>query len=321
MRCNLNRQEFLKNLFLWFNKAIMFIKKIFFFTAISLMLFFSACINPFYPFTTRDNGDNSSDNNGDSSSEYTVSFNSMGGTVVNNQVITEGMTASVPADPKKGYVFEGWYADSAFASVYNFDTPVAADITLYAKWGAYDSSFNIGDTGPGGGIIFYRAAEGFDFFYADNKSDSEKAYYLEAAPQHVGQHRLASIPFQSVQDYGTGDYFDYENNSDGLWNEIGTGRRNTAVILEVDTEAPAPKASVEYKNNEKNDWFLPSREELIKLYESGIGAAVGGFINERYWSSSQRTRVIGFCKNMVTGNEQNNTNKGNTFYVHPVRAF
>jgi len=49
---------------------------------------------------------------------------------------------------------------------------VTANITLYAKWIAY----SIGDTGPGGGQIFYVDSTGFTM------TDTETtAYYLAAA--------------------------------------------------------------------------------------------------------------------------------------------
>jgi uncharacterized protein (TIGR02145 family)/uncharacterized repeat protein (TIGR02543 family) len=66
---------------------------------------------------------------------YIVKFNSNGGSVVDSQKTacnTPAITPSMPA--KTGYRFSGWYSDSAFTSVFNFSSPITANITLYAKW-------------------------------------------------------------------------------------------------------------------------------------------------------------------------------------------
>ena len=31
-------------------------------------------------------------------------------------------------------MFDGWYADAAFSAAFDFDTPITADVTVYAKW-------------------------------------------------------------------------------------------------------------------------------------------------------------------------------------------
>ena len=68
-------------------------------------------------------------------SQYTVSFASNGGSTVAPQTITYGLTASPPADPtRSNYTFGGWYSDDDLTVLYNFDSPVEANITLYARW-------------------------------------------------------------------------------------------------------------------------------------------------------------------------------------------
>jgi len=68
--------------------------------------------------------------------KYTVSFNTDGGSSIAAQEVEYGSAATRPAeDPaKEGYTFAGWYTGTDFATEYNFSTPVAADITVFAKW-------------------------------------------------------------------------------------------------------------------------------------------------------------------------------------------
>ena len=64
--------------------------------------------------------------------EYTVTFDSDGGTPVTPQVVKKGEKVHEPADPKKAnYDFDGWYLKKA---PYDFNTPVTEDITLVAQW-------------------------------------------------------------------------------------------------------------------------------------------------------------------------------------------
>jgi pilin isopeptide linkage protein/uncharacterized repeat protein (TIGR02543 family) len=68
--------------------------------------------------------------------QYTVKFESNGGTAVANQTVNYNEKVVKPADPtKSGYVFKGWFKDSDLTEEYDFNTPVTGDLTLYAKWG------------------------------------------------------------------------------------------------------------------------------------------------------------------------------------------
>ena len=67
-----------------------------------------------------------------------VNFNSMGGSEVPSQVLESGVV-EIPENPtKEGYIFHDWYTSSnngeTLESVFDFDTPIEKDLTLYAKW-------------------------------------------------------------------------------------------------------------------------------------------------------------------------------------------
>jgi len=84
-----------------------------------------------------DDGDG--DETGGESSRYTVIFNLNGGvgnaTTV-NQTVASGQTATRPASnpTRDGYVFDNWYTSQTDGSVYDFSTPITANITIFARW-------------------------------------------------------------------------------------------------------------------------------------------------------------------------------------------
>ena len=68
---------------------------------------------------------------------YTVSFEANGGTPApKTQTVPEGAAAYQPADMiKEGYTFMGWYVNTEFTGEpYDFNSPMASDMTLYANW-------------------------------------------------------------------------------------------------------------------------------------------------------------------------------------------
>ena len=66
---------------------------------------------------------------------YTVTFNSNGGSLVENQTVAEDGTVSKPADPTNGdFDFDGWYTDAACTTPYDFTTPVTGNLELFAGW-------------------------------------------------------------------------------------------------------------------------------------------------------------------------------------------
>ena len=172
--------------------------------------------------------------------------------------------------------------------------------------------YNIGETGPGGGKIAYRLANGFT-----NTLTGEICHYLEAAPNDVGEPvAWASPDFVSVT----------IPSSDGT--AIGTGAANTAAILAVDVNAPAALACANYQGGGKSDWFLPSMDELNQLYVNRV--AIGGLITVRYESyyhssSSSLSNFLGipriFGQYFYNGEQSEGYEKTEMLRVRPVRYF
>jgi hypothetical protein len=129
-------------------------------------------------------------------------------------------------------------------------------------------TYALGDTGPGGGKIFYVSEAGFTM--TDN---NQVCHYLEAAPSDMSTTLLwATSSYELTNISGTGT-------------AIGTGRKNTALILATDSAAPAALACKDLTTGGKNDWFLPSKDELNALHTNR--SRVENLSTNYYWSSSQ----------------------------------
>lgn len=80
-------------------------------------------------------GGGSSGGGSSSSSDYTVRFDSNGGSKVNSQTVDRNSTVKEPDDPTRdGYIFLGWYEDKDLENKYDFSDAVKKNMTLYAKW-------------------------------------------------------------------------------------------------------------------------------------------------------------------------------------------
>jgi uncharacterized repeat protein (TIGR02543 family) len=71
---------------------------------------------------------------------FTVTFDPQGGGSVPQAKVQSGAAASEPTNVADGdLVFAGWYTEAACSTRWNFNDPVAKDMTLYAKWNAADT--------------------------------------------------------------------------------------------------------------------------------------------------------------------------------------
>jgi hypothetical protein len=80
--------------------------------------------------------------------------------------------------------------------------------------------------------------------------------------------------------------FDTTNSKGTL---MGTGKTNTAKIMEVSRRTGRPFAAAQYaiacRDGGFTDWILPSNDELMKLYMNRN--KIGGFFAGWYWSSTE----------------------------------
>ena len=67
--------------------------------------------------------------------QYTVSFETNGGSAISPMKVAKGKTLVPPADPIRAYyAFAGWYEDEALTQAFDLNTPITTNKTLYAKW-------------------------------------------------------------------------------------------------------------------------------------------------------------------------------------------
>ncbi|MCX7023241.1 MAG: InlB B-repeat-containing protein [Spirochaetes bacterium] len=199
--------------------------------------------------------------------EYTVSFNSQdAGIPANPSTKTVSFPATnvgtLPTAPSRSlHTFEGWYTDmNGGGPAFTATTPVAANITVYAKWAP---GYAIGDRGPAGGIVFY-VKDGY----------SNDWRYLEAAPSDQSDN----IFWFNGSKMATG--------ADGLG--VGTGKTNTtAIVNALGPGTYAAKVCADLRLGGYSGWFLPSRDELSLMYTNLKLAGLGYFSPEYYWSSSE----------------------------------
>ena len=67
--------------------------------------------------------------------EFTITFDTQGGSEVKPITIAEGATITLPRNPtKEGYIFDGWYLSDEFIEKFNSTQTISSNITVYAKW-------------------------------------------------------------------------------------------------------------------------------------------------------------------------------------------
>ncbi|MFA9458163.1 InlB B-repeat-containing protein, partial [Halalkalibacter sp. AB-rgal2] len=74
---------------------------------------------------------------------YTITFDSIGGSDVTDQVVEHGDTLTELETPMKpGFTFIDWYIDETYSDIFHITTPITIDMTLYAKWKANEYIVN-----------------------------------------------------------------------------------------------------------------------------------------------------------------------------------
>jgi hypothetical protein len=100
---------------------------------------------------------------------------------------------------------------------------------------------------------------------------------------------------------------------------LGTGNQNTIDIMAgCATVGIAARICGDLVLNSYSDWYLPSRDELNKLYINRL--SIGSFPGSSYWSSSENDLNLATVVSFNDGFPAS-VAKSNLFFVRAVRAF
>jgi hypothetical protein len=164
----------------------------------------------------------------------------------------------------------------------------------------------------GGGIIAYIFQPGDPGYVA-----GETHGLIAAAADQTGAE-----PHQSIQ-WALPDYQSI-NLPGALGTALGTGDDNTAAIVTQNGAGVTHAAGLAqaYTGGGYSDWFLPSVDELDKLYQNR--AAIGGFgvVAPVYWTSTQHASIASTaCQQSFDNGDKSYSAKFITCRVRAVRAF
>jgi hypothetical protein len=183
-----------------------------------------------------------------------------------------------------------------------------AMITLMTCSGGKDtvvekpSAYSVGGIGPGGGIVFHVTENG--------------AHGME-----VSAEDLTGLYSWSA------DNMSYVMDTVALPPTIGAGVDNTNRIVNKDVSASgAAMACRNYRGGGKDDWFLPSKDELNAVWKNLVADAGGGnsgkagFQDKAYWSSSECHPDSAWTQNFFKGG-QYYVEKSEKHLVRAIRTF
>jgi len=198
-----------------------------------------------------------------------------------------------------------------------FTTPVALSSSVFKisiESGEHTEVLIVGSTGPGGGKIFYVAPTPFACGPTLNLTCS----YLEAAPT-TGTNAWTDANYLWSGNINTAIGASARDTA------IGTGYRNTLEIVgqagggsTADRAATVARA---YRGpNNLADWFMPSLDELTKLYQEKATVSISNSFDD-FWSSTESDASNALIEWMqgdggVYGNDKNSLNA-----LRPIRAF
>lgn len=249
----------------------------------------------------------------DGSNGLQVIFHPNGGTGSLDPIpFVSGETKSLPLVEtqitREGYKFISWNTvpDRSGGTEYRQQANVTltdSSLTLYAQW---IKLYNIGDTGPGGGHVFYSKDLNSIWIYPE-------WVYMEAAP----------VSTQIQKTWGG-------NAEPNTSEDLGKGLENTNIIVASFDGDYAAHYCQNLVYGGFDDWYLPNRPELAYICDRLYRNNVGNFESQGvYWSSSEKTQdtqeyayVIIFDLDLynplVMVNPQK---KSHQFYVRAARRF
>jgi hypothetical protein len=258
--------------------------------------------------------------------------------VVNGSLVNTSFSIASSAS-NNNYLFGGSAGTGFLANsvLIPFDISQLTSVALSA-YKVSVVSYAVGDTGPGGGKVFYVSATPFTCGPTLNLTCT----YLEAAPS--GWNSLAestgrawaNTSYISTDVTGITNNYPSNTSSTGL----GLGYRNSiAIVDQGNNTSTAAGAARAYTGGSKSDWYLPTSAELNLLCQWAYGAVpslsggcgsgtlntatygAAGFVGNRYWSSDEKDSDFAYWVHFGNGSLGDYFKGDTTYKVRAIRAF
>lgn len=188
-----------------------------------------------------------------------------------------------------------------------------------------------GQTSVGGEVQVYSggmwrnmmgSAAGTDITIGSSYGGGKIAYILQPGdPGYDANTQHGLIAATSDQSTGIRWYNGSYIVTGATGTAIGTGLSNTNIIIAsqgATATSYAAGLARAYTGGGYTDWYLPSQDELNKLYLNK--AAIGGFASAYYWSSTENNNLIAWEQGFDNGFQASN-GKNLTVRGRAVRAF
>ena len=211
---------------------------------------------------------------------------------------------------------------------------------------ASGGSCSIGETGPGGGYVFFYSAAGFNCgasFTSTGSPAGGLCHYLEAAPKNWSGG-ADPTKIWAISAYSSTNVVDVNDEASVNLTtaSLGLGYKNSAAIVSQGNDnTTAAYAARNYLGASLNDWYLPTSSEANLLCQfangltldlstpctagsinSGIyGGQNAGFTNSRYWTSSESNSGNAWTQSFSFNSEITYPKIGYNLNVRPIRAF
>ncbi len=169
--------------------------------------------------------------------DYTVTFNSNGGSAVESITLGCDTTISEPLQPTKlGYTFDGWYTDVELTNTYVFDVMGPQNLTLYAKWlvNHYTITF---DTKGGSIVNPINQAYGSPIVTPTHPTKEGYTFngWSQVIPSTMPAHNTVIVAYWLKTEVINGG--DVESNVDGLVDSIDESlleNKDAEVVIQID---------------------------------------------------------------------------------------